>query len=836
MSDLNLTPKAQQALALAKKNAQRIKQNFVTSEHILLGILDLDTTAGVEILKRSGVNIIDFKKFIKKNLQKVTSSTRPALSEITFSPRAQRTIALAGVHARKLDQDTIGVEHLLLGILAEDAGLGHNIFQLAGIDTDKLSFEILRHLDPSAPRSKLNNKKNPGVDLPPLDVPETVSAQPARGTTNRSSSSEKLQLEEFAVNLSQLAKSGELPPVIGREEEINRALQILLRKQKNNPMLIGDAGVGKTAIVEGLAQRIASGAVPDSLFEKEIYTLDLAQVVAGTIYRGQFEERLKSIINECVEAGNIILFIDEIHTLVGAGGASSAMDASNILKPALSRGQITCVGATTIDEYRKYIESDKALDRRFQSIDIKAPTAEQTITIIKEIKDTYERHHKVRYTNNIIKLMVDCCTRYIPDRNFPDKAIDILDEIGAKLRLKSFVSYIFDTGIEKELAETQRLKIKQIENQNFEEAAKYRKLEEDLAKEYDKLFQEWEKSQDKIIKVTDEDVFEHISKITGIPSNKLDTDDIGLLQGLQKSLQKNIIGQDTACEKAATAIKRSKAGINDPDKPICSFLFLGPSGVGKTYTSKMLSELIFNSEDNFVQIDMSEYMEPHSISKLIGSPPGYVGFGQESKLTDLVKRRPYSVVLFDEIEKAHPDVLQIFLQLLEEGVITDSKGTEINFKNTIVIMTSNVGAQHIAKNNTMGFGSSVDDTEEKIMRELKNTFRPEFINRLDEVVLFNKLEDKHYNQIAKNNLTIVRKRLQKNKISIKFDKSVAEFLTDKCTETADAAMGARPLKRLITKYIENPLADFLIDNSIVNTAVKVNASSSEDGPIFEIAE
>lgn len=794
----DLSPKGQQALLLAKKNARLLKHDFITTEHILLGILDLSTCSAVNTMILKGIDIDGFKQFIIDNLKKFEGTKTPQLNDVSLSPRAGKIIASASSLAADLGHDLVTVDHILLGILKSDSGSGHNIFVLKGIDVTSLYDAILREILPKSSRKrKALQKSGPG---------------PSQTDTSPHVNTKDTVIDKYATNLTALALAGEIDPIVGREEELDKIIQILIRRQKNNPVLVGSAGVGKTAIVELLAKKIVDGQVPSVLADKEIYTLDLTQLVAGTMYRGQFEERLKKIINFIQTKKDTILFIDEIHMLNGAGSASGSMDASNILKPALSRGKISCIGATTDQEYKESIETDSALERRFQSVHILEPTNDEVVDILKGIKHVYEDHHNVKYSTDILKYIVTLSDRYITDRNFPDKAIDVLDEVGSMKRHEFFkgMSAQAPDKIEAELLDIEAKKIQELQNENFDKAAEYRKKERKLNEIYHKRLKSSKSIEDTILLISKEDIANYISISTDIPASDLQADEFTVLNNLSNRLNRKIIGQRQGVKKVCDSLKRSRVGICSIDKPICTFLFLGPTGVGKSHLARALGEDMYDS-NCFKQFDMSEYVEAHSISKLIGAPPGYVGSGEGGILTEFVRKNPYSVLLFDEVEKAHPDVVQVFLQLFEYGMVTDSDGLEVNFKNTIVIMTSNVGAQKMVKS-TLGFGTNNDPVDTRVIDELKQQFKPEFINRIDEVVIFTALEKDKLRKICDLLIKETKRTFRDNNGTVlDIDTNIIDYILD---QNDEPEYGARPLKRLITSYLETPLADFIIKNKI----------------------
>ncbi len=779
------TERAKRVLYLAREEAIRLMHNYIGTEHILLGLSRIGEGVAAMVLTNLGLDLSELRKAVEDAVPPGRGAI--TMGEIPLNASARRAMNFAFEEAKKLGHNYIGTEHILLGILRERKGIAAQLLLNLGVDLELVREETLRLLGKG----------------------ESPASSRRHGRSTRT-------LENFSTDLTQLAREKKLDPVIGREKEIERVIQILSRRKKNNPVLIGEPGVGKTAIVEGLAQRIVEGKVPDALLDKRILALDLAAVVAGTKYRGQFEERLKAIVNEAAEAPDVILFIDELHTVIGAGAAEGAIDASNMLKPALARGQIQVIGATTLEEYRKYIEKDGALERRFQPVIVEPPTINETIDILKGLKEKYESFHGVKYTEEALEAAAKLADRYITDRYLPDKAIDVLDEAGAKVKLSSKASDEILDRLKDELEETKTLKERAIDNQEFEKAAKLRDREKELEKkiaERKRMLQ----SLDDYQTVTVEHVAEVVSRWTGIPLSRLaQTEQLRLLN-MEKELKKKIIGQDEAIEALAKAIRRSRAGIKDPRRPIGSFIFLGPTGVGKTELAKVLAEFLFGSQDALIEINMSEYMERFNVSRLIGAPPGYVGYEQGGQLTEKVRRKPYSVVLFDEFEKAHPDVYHILLQILEEGMLTDSYGRKINFRNTVIILTSNIGTKHLKKAHGLGFKQ--EDREiadyramkEFLVSELKRIVPPEFLNRIDEIIIFRRLSKEHIKQIVDILIAELQERLKEKKLTIVLEQEAKEFLADK---GYDEEFGARPLRRVIRKYVEEPLSEVLLQGKI----------------------
>ena len=814
---ITLTPKAQHVITASKKIAQDNNHRFISTEHLMLAITELKSGQAIDALNDSGVNIKQLNKFLFNSLKNVV--TTAATSEITFSPKAQRAINEAAIYVNKFEQSYVGTEHLLLGILDCDSTNIHEglIKQNVSINTIRLC--VLDILKQNSDRvAQLIDEHMGGV--------ETVENKTSKKETSKD---DKSILALFTRDLTIMAVEGKLMPTIGREHEMDRAIEVLMRYSKNNPIFVGEAGVGKTAVVEGLAQRIVNANVPDQLLTKKILQLDIPMLVAGTRYRGDLEERIKMLVQEVSQDKDIVLFIDEIHMIVGAGSTDSGMDISNILKPALSRGEITCIGATTLAEYRKYFESDSALQRRFQNIRVKEPDIETTLNIIKGIKDKYEKHHNVKYSITSLKNIVELSAQYITDRKFPDKAIDVMDELGSHVRAKIF-NEIFDTDIDHQLNRIEKEKIKLITTKQFDKANELKREQEKLLEQYDILYTAWLGKQSKATRIQDEDVINYMSNRTGMPITRLQLKESNRLKNLKRYLNTRIIGQDRATEVMSHAIKRARVGLNDPNRPLCSFLFLGPTGVGKTHSARIMSDYLFHTK-NIIQINMSECTESHSINKLIGSPPGYVGYNDSGMLTEGVKRNPYTIVLLDEIEKAHPDVVQVLLQLLEEGTVNDSTGDEINFRNTVVIMTGNIGSEFVEKSHTVGFMSQKNEdanARDKINQELTKFFRPELINRIDEIVIFEKLKQHDLEGIVKLLMKELCVRLKKKNVTMTVDGSVYLFITKQIDNTK---FGARPIRRAIQQHIEDPICDKMIDmvyDTNKNYHVKLQADSSLD--------
>ena len=795
----NFTPRAQQVLALARKEADRFHHNYVGTEHLLLGLINLGQGVAVNVLQKMGLDLQTVRSAVEKQVG--TGPESKPSGNIPYTPRVKKVLALAGKEAKALNHSYVGTEHILLGLLREGEGVAARVLKSLDVDIERCRNEILSELDPNF-----------------SGEPEEASAGSPGNAPEDKKDSKTPALKAFGRDLTELAKKGELDPVIGRKYEIRRVVQTLCRRSKNNPVLIGEAGVGKTAIVEGLAQEIASGVVPEILEDKRVITLDLALMVAGTKYRGQFEERIKAVMDEIRRAKNVIIFIDELHTIVGAGAAEGAMDASNIFKPALSRGELQCIGATTLSEYRKYIEKDGALDRRFQSVKVEAPSVEDTILILKGIRGKYEDHHKVNYTDEALVSAAKLSERYITARFLPDKAIDILDEAGARARIESLKRPPEIEEMNTTIEEVCLKKEEAIAGQHFEEAAKFRDEEKQLRSKLEGTIAEWKKSREENRLTVDEDeMLQVVADWTGIPLARMEQKETKKLLRLEQDLQSEVIGQQLATEAISKALRRSRADLKDPKRPIGSFMFLGPTGVGKTLLAKVLAEQMFGDKDAIIQIDMSEYMEKFAVSRLVGSPPGYVGYEEGGQLTEAVRRKPYSVVLFDEIEKAHPDVVQLLLQVLEEGRLTDSLGRKIDFRNTILIMTSNVGADILQRNTSMGFGiesnaeSEYEKIREKILDETKRVFKPEFLNRLNDLIIFKPLAREDMKAIVELELRNVSDRLRERDFTFEFSDTAKAFLIDK---GYDVKYGARPLRRAIERHLEDNLAEAILGEKI----------------------
>lgn len=815
----NFTPRAQQVLALARKEADRFHHNYVGTEHLLLGLINLGQGVAVNVLQKMGLDLDTVRAAVEQQVG--TGPEAKAAGNVPYTPRVKKVLSLAGKEAKSLNHSYVGTEHILLGLLREGEGVAARVLKSLEVDVERCRSEILAELDPNFAAGD------------ELETSLAGSAGDEKGKDVKTPA-----LKAFGRDLTEMAKKGELDPVIGRHSEIRRVTQILCRRTKNNPVLIGEAGVGKTAIAEGLAQQITGGLVPENLLDKKVITLDLALMVAGTKYRGQFEERIKAVMDEIRRAKNIIIFIDELHTIVGAGAAEGAMDASNIFKPALSRGELQCIGATTLAEYRKFIEKDSALERRFQSVKVEPPSVEDTVLILKGIRSKYEEHHNVNFTDKSLETAAKLTDRYVTGRFLPDKAIDALDEAGARSRMESLQRPPEIEELSDEIKVVCSAKEQAISEQNFEKAAESRDQEKKLRTKRERVLEDWKKSrEEKRGTVGEDEMYVIVSDWTGIPLSRMETKETKKLLNLEKDLRKLVIGQDFATEVIAKALRRSRADIKDPKRPIGSFMFLGPTGVGKTHLAKVLAEQIFGDQDALVQIDMSEYMEKHAVSRMIGSPPGYIGYEEGGQLTETVRRKPYSVILFDEIEKAHPDVVQILLQILEDGRLTDSLGRKVDFRNTILIMTSNVGAQILQRNVSMGFsvGDAENDFEQikdKITDETKKVFKPEFLNRLTEMVIFRPLGKDSMSQIVELELSKVADRLRDRKLKLEVSDEAKTFLIE---NGYDEKLGARPLRRAVEKYIEDNLAEaLLLGNLKKSQPIHVVVSDDEDeGLTFE---
>ena len=809
----NFTPRAQQVLALARKEADRFNHAYVGTEHLLLGLIKLGQGVAVNVLERMGLELESVRMEVEKEVG--SGPPQKAPGNIPYTPRVKKVLALANKEAKALNHSYVGTEHLLLGLLREGEGVAARVLKRLDVDIQRTRNEILAEIDPNFSPDDMDEDEDDDDE----DMAGFEDESPQGNDNSESEGKTKTPaLKAFGRDLTKLAKEGGLDPVIGRESEIERVIQILCRRTKNNPVLIGEAGVGKTAIVEGLAQEIVSGNVPELLRDKRVITLDLALMVAGTKYRGQFEERIKAVMDEIRKVKNVILFIDELHTIVGAGSAEGAMDASNIIKPALSRSEMQCVGATTLNEYRKYIEKDSALERRFQQVKVDEPSVEDAILILQGLRDKYEAHHKAQFTPEAIEASVKLTSRYLTARYLPDKAIDVLDEAGARARIGTMTRPPAIKEAELRIEEINREKVAAISAQDFEKAAALRDDEKNAKKNLEETLKEWRaSSEEKVVVVDDEDIMAVVSKWTGVPLQRMEQKETEKLLRMEDELKGRVIGQNEAVVAISKALRRSRADLKDPKRPIGSFLFLGPTGVGKTYLARNLAEFMFGDKEALIQIDMSEYMEKFTASRLIGSPPGYVGYEEGGQLSEAVRRRPYSVVLFDEVEKAHPDVMNLMLQILEDGTVTDSLGRKIDFRNTIIIMTSNVGASTIKRQTSLGFGAMNADESDfegmkgKILEESKRYFKPEFLNRLDDLVVFHMLEKTDLNQIVDLEVSKLVARLKEKEIVMTLSPEARDLLTEK---GFDPAYGARPMRRAVERFLEDPLAEALLRGTV----------------------
>lgn len=800
------TERAQRALIYAQEEARNLGHNYVGTEHLLLGLLREEEGAAAQVLKSLGMDSKKIRELVENLVGKGSFNFTEGFG---YTPRTKRVMELSFYEARNLGHNYVGTEHLLLSLIREGEGVAARILKDSGVDMQHVREQVVKALKEEGMESHQSKNK---------------------------AKSETPTLDQYGRDLTDMASEGKLDPVIGREKEIERIIQILSRRTKNNPVLIGEAGVGKTAVAEGLAQKIQEGNIPELLKDKRIVTLDLAGMVAGAKYRGEFEERLKNIMQEIRKAANVILFIDEMHTIIGAGAAEGAIDASNILKPALARGEIQAIGATTLDEYRKNVEKDPALERRFQPVMVGEPAKEETEQILFGLRDRYEAHHKVRITDEAIKAAVDLSDRYITDRFLPDKAIDLIDEAASRVRLQSITAPPDLKELEGKLEDLMKEKEEAVMNQNYEKAAKIRDEEQKIKDQIEERKSNWSRKSTAHTEMVGEDEIAHIvASWTGIPVNKLTEGETERLLNMEEVLHNRIIGQKEAVNAVARAIRRAYAGLKDPKRPIGSFIFLGPTGVGKTELCRALAEALFGDEEAMIRIDMSEYMERHTVSRLVGSPPGYVGYEEGGQLTEKVRRKPYSVVLLDEVEKAHPDVFNILLQILEDGRLTDSKGRTVDFRNTVLVMTSNVGAHTIRKQKTLGFTSSDDmaaseyeKMKDNIMEELKKTFRPEFLNRIDETIVFHALDEEDLRKIVRLMLDSVAKRLAKQDIYLEVTEAAQEFMT---REGFDVTYGARPLRRVIQRTIEDNLSEEILAGR-VKIGDKVKVDYKDDKLVF----
>ena len=794
----NFTPRAQQVLALARKEADRFNHNVIGTEHLLLGLIKLGQGVAVNVLQKMGLDLETVRMEVEKQVG--TGPDQKVIGNIPYTPRVKKVLDLARREAKNLNHTYIGTEHILLGLLREGDGVAARILRSLDVDIEQARQEILKELDPNFAGEESS-------------IPETVEKQ----GPGKKGEVKTPALKAFGRDLTEIARKGDLDPVIGRRNEIERVIQILCRRKKNNPVLLGEAGVGKTAIVEGLAQEVARGNVPELLRDKRVVTLDLALMVAGTKYRGQFEERIKAVMDEIRRAKNVILFIDELHTIVGAGSAEGTMDASNIIKPALSRGEMQCVGATTLNEYRKYIEKDAALERRFQAVKVEEPSVDETILILKGLRHKYEEHHKTEFTDKAIEASVRLSDRYITDRFLPDKAIDVMDEAGSRARIGTMTRPPELKTMEAEIEDIKSQKERAIKNQDFEGAAQMRDKEKQAKEKLDALLRDWRAAgEEKRVVVDEEDILHVVAKWTGVPLQRMEQGEMQRLLTVENEMEKTVIGQHEAVSAICKALRRSRADLKDPRRPIGTFLLLGPTGVGKTLLAKTLAEQMFGDVKSLVHLDMSEYMEKFNVSRLIGSPPGYVGYEEGGQLTEKVRRNPYSVVLFDEVEKAHPDVWNVLLQILEEGKLTDNVGRVVNFRNTIVLMTSNVGSDIIKRQGTLGFSPITDEASyekmrERILDEAKKTFRPEFLNRLDDLIVFRSFTKPDLIQILDLEVNKVLERLLHKNLKLGLDEKAKDFLVEK---GYDPQYGARPMRRAVERFLEDPLAEEILKGNL----------------------
>ena len=800
------TERARKVIILAKEEARRFNHDYIGTEHILLGLIREGEGVAATVLQKIGVSLENIRLEIEKLVQ--PGPTTQIIGDIPFTPRAKKALELAAEEARALGHNYIGTEHILLGLIREGEGIASQVLLNLGMDLNTVRNEVMELLGSALPgfgQAQQQKTKTPALDA-------------------------------FGRDLTALAKDNKLDPVINRHMEIERVIQILSRRTKNNPVLLGEAGVGKTAIVEGLAQAIIAGNVPEVLRNKRMVVLDLALMVAGTKYRGQFEERIKAVMEEIKRSQDVIIFIDELHTLVGAGAAEGAIDASNILKPALSRGEMQCIGATTMDEYRKYIEKDAALERRFQTIMVEPPSVEQTVEILKGLRDRYEAHHRVTFRDDALEAAAKLSDRYISGRFLPDKAIDLIDETGSRARLNVLIVPPEIKQFEQKVEQLRKEKEAFIKSQDFEKAASLRDQERVARQELERLNREWSQAKDKMRpEVTEEDIAKIVSQWTGIPIFRLEEKESEKLLKIEEELHKRVVGQNEAIEAIAHAVRRSRAGIKDPRRPIGSFVFLGPTGVGKTLLARALAEFMFGDEDALLQLDMSEYMEKFNVSRLVGAPPGYVGYEEGGQLTEKVRRRPYAVILLDEIEKAHPDVFNLLLQVFEEGRLTDSFGRKVDFRNTVIIMTSNVGAELIRKTGSLGFKAQKEevtyqDMKDKLLEEVKRTFKPEFLNRIDDIIVFRQLVKEDLGKIVDIEISFVAARLHDHNMSLEVTPEAKEFLIEK---GFDPVFGARPLKRTIQRFLEDPLASEIISKRF-KEGDKITVTRKNEDLVFQV--
>ncbi|MCX8055799.1 MAG: ATP-dependent Clp protease ATP-binding subunit [Ignavibacteria bacterium] len=815
--EANFSNRVNEVIRLSREEAIRLGHDYIGTEHLLLGIIREGEGLAVKMLKNLNVDLFQLKKTIEDTVR--TGNATMTIGNIPLTKQAEKVLKITLLEARLYKSDVIGTEHLLLSLLRDEENIAAQILSQFSVSYDSARRELDNFLSGGTMKQEYSQRNIPQTPKPKEKVKTPV-------------------LDNFGRDLTKLATEGKLDPVVGRLKEIERVSQVLSRRKKNNPVLIGEPGVGKTAIVEGLALRIVQKKVSRALFDKRIVTLDLASIVAGTKYRGQFEERMKAILNELEKAKDVILFIDELHTIVGAGSASGSLDASNMFKPALARGDIQCIGATTLDEYRQYIEKDGALERRFQKILVDEPSIDETLQILNNIKDRYEAHHNVIYSDEAIQACVRLAERYITDRMFPDKAIDVMDEAGARVHLANIVVPKHIIEIEEKIEQVRNEKTQVVKQQNFEEAARLRDIEKNLLNELEIEKNKWEnESSERVFPVTEDDIADVVAMMTGIPVNKIAESESNKLLKLSDELKAMVVGQDEAIEHLSKAIRRARAGLKDPSRPIGSFMFLGPTGVGKTELAKALARVMFDNEDALIRIDMSEYMEKHTVSRLVGAPPGYVGYEEGGQLTEKVRRKPYSIILLDEIEKAHPDVFNILLQVFDDGILTDGLGRKVDFKNTVIIMTSNVGTRDLKEGGRLGF---VEKTAENEYENVKSTieesvrrlFNPEFINRIDDFIIFRKLERKHIYGIIDIQLRRLMERLKVNRIDLELTSEAKDFLVDK---GFDEKFGARPLRRALQRYVEDELAEEILKGNLKTGAKAIGElNEKKDAIVFRV--